>query len=243
MNVISHSLICPDDPLVTLKSCDGYYECPKSTDGRRLGPLVGYAGKYKLDDGTERAYVGDVYYNFARAEQYPAVLDHFASKLSLSISEANLIMGAPMGGILLAGAIGRHLNDVRVIFGEKKITAVATATSREESSLIIDRHEIRESDRVVLVEDICNNFSTTGKVRESVGKARGTLVGIVCFLNRSPHTEFEGIPVISLLHIPTQQWKQEDPEVAGDITMGNIVWKPKNEWNRLKVAMETAAKN
>lgn len=235
-----HKDLIAEDHLETLRRCGGYYERPKGRDGGRFGPLVVYAGKYKIDDGTERAYVGEVYFNFAKVEQYPVVLDHIASKLSLKIPEANVILGAPMGGILLAGAIGQHLNDVRAIFAEKKITTVATATSREESLLIIDRHEIHENDQVVLVEDICNNFSTTSKIHESVLKAGGTLVKIVCFLNRSSHTKFEGIPVISLLHIPTQQWKQDDPEIADYIKRGDICWNPKNkkQWDNLMAEMD-----
>lgn len=53
------------NPLAVLKALDGYYECPKDTAGKRLGPLVGYAGR----DNLGRQYVGDIYANFAVAER------------------------------------------------------------------------------------------------------------------------------------------------------------------------------
>jgi len=34
------------DHLEILRRCGGYYGCPKDAAGKRLGPLVGYAGKY-----------------------------------------------------------------------------------------------------------------------------------------------------------------------------------------------------
>ena len=35
-------------PLNLVAACGGYYECPKDKDGKRHGPLVGYAGKYTV---------------------------------------------------------------------------------------------------------------------------------------------------------------------------------------------------
>ncbi len=33
-----------------LQEFGGWYECPKDSNGKRLGPLVGYAGAYLVDE-------------------------------------------------------------------------------------------------------------------------------------------------------------------------------------------------
>ncbi len=65
------------NPLTILKKLGGYYECPKNSSGKRLGPLVGYAGTYE----TGKQYVGDVYIDFAKADQWYPVVNHFAARL------------------------------------------------------------------------------------------------------------------------------------------------------------------
>ena len=222
--------------LKTLRRCDGYYGCPRNPEGKRLGPLVGYAGKY--DD--EHHWVGDVYYNFARAERFHHVADAFARDLAAKIREQQIkldcILAAPMGGIVLGAALARQL-DIEFVFAEKKVTAAATAGSREESVLVLDRHEITPGWSVGLFEDVCNNFSTTGKAEKLVADAGAKFVAITCILNRSSEVSWATVPVMSLLHIPTLQYHQDDPEVAADIAAGNVVWKPKNNWRQLKAAM------
>src|SRR3989344_7426018 len=101
-----------EHPLDLLKRCGGYYECPRhSFDSNRLGPLVGYAGRYKGSDGKDHQYVGDVYANFARAEEYPHVLHHWACSMELQPSfdelarKADVFCGAPMGGLAFAGVL------------------------------------------------------------------------------------------------------------------------------------------
>lgn len=245
-NIKDLVMIHPNDHLETLKRCGGYYRCPTAPDAR-LGPLVGYAGKYKDASGAEKAYVGEVYYNFAMAEELPHVLDHYATcfavknmGLLLKGIDLDILLGAPMGGILTAGALGRALLR-RVVFAEKKVTAVATKEKREESILVLDRHAISAGKKVAVVEDVCNNFSTTEKIISLVEKAGSQVVAIFCWLNRSSVTEYEigetVMPVVSLLHIPTAQYRQDDPYVSSAIETGNVVWKPKDEWKRLEQAM------
>lgn len=243
--------IYPQEPLKTLRECEGYYRCPKGPGGKRLGPLVGYAGKYDSGNGVMKAYVGEVYYNFSAAEEEPFVLHHFGGLLSSKIKEANIetdaVLGAPMGGILLAGSLGFAMGG-RILFAEKKITAVATEGQREQSVLSLERHQVHKGERVVVVEDVCNNFSTTQQLLELVSRTGGSMVAIACFLNRSSESAFGGectrsIPVVSVIHVPTQQWRQDDPEVAEDVQSNNVAWKPKIEWSRLKAAMEEYSPN
>ncbi len=223
------------DPLETLKNCGGYYECPKDANGKRLGPLVGYAGTYQTPEG-EKNYVGDMYFNFARAEMHPHVRDYFALLLSMRIFarklEADVFLGAPMGGIFLTGALDR-IFCWRGIFAEKRYPQLATVNGREKSVLFLDRHRISKDDRVVLVEDVCNNFSTTDQLIGLVGQQWGQVVAVVCVINRSERVEFRNLPVLSVVHKPTPQYRQDDRAVAYDIQINNIIWQPKDEWDLL----------
>ncbi len=248
MSIFSEVPLCRD-PFELLKRCQGYYECPKDAKGHRLGPLVGHAGTY-VDGDEEKNYVGDVYYNFAMTETYPHVLDYYARSLADIVKksgiESDVVLGVPMGGILLAGALARILEN-RVIFAEKRSLnskgsgrdiGLTKVDGREKSTMILDRHRVREGDRVILVEDVCNNFSTPDKICPLVTREGGRVVAIACELNRSPYTEYESVlagrlPTLGLLHIPTAQYRQDDPSVLHDIQISNVLWKPKDEWNLL----------
>jgi len=257
-----HIEIAGDRHLETLGNCGGYYECPKGPDGRRLGPLVGYAGKYQAPDGTQKQWVGEVYANFAMAETHPHVLKFFAGCLAMrldqriSLMNIDALVGAPIGGYSLADALGFFSlgMDVQVIKAEKKVVALATPDSREKSQLAFVRHSVEKGLRYVWVEDVCNNFSTTAEGLNLIYQADGEVVAIACFLNRSPivndaysftsltsdEVKALRLPVVSVVRKVINEWKQDDPAVAEDVAAGNVVWKPKNEWDRLMQAMQSA---
>ena len=235
-----------DDALTILCKCDGYYQTPKDPAGNYTGPLVGYAGRYDDGHGNQLQFVGDVSYNFARAERFPHVRAYFAqgilSTLTRLGTDFDAIIGAPMGGILLSGDIGRMANR-RTMFMEKKVDEAETATSREKSHLIMDRHELSAGDLVVLGEDVVNNLSTTDKAWEVIKSFGAHLVGITCAFNRSGKDEFVApdgtkIPIICYAWVPTVQYRQDDPAVAQQIADGKWVKKPKDHWAELKAAMD-----
>jgi len=248
--------IAGDRHLETLDNCGGYYSCPKDPTGKRLGPLVGYAFKYKTPDNKMLQFVGDVYANFSKAEVHPHVLHFFAQelcqKLDSQIGLANIggVVGAPIGGYSLADAISLAQPDLDIdmVKAEKKVTALATEELREQSRLVFGRHDIEKGLNYVIVEDVCNNFSTTEELINLILSSGGKVAGIACFLNRSMSVGetfqpggcgTETYPVISLVRKPINEWKQDDPAVAEDIAKGNVVLKPKNEWTRLMLAMHT----
>ncbi len=243
------------DPLQMLYLHEGFYTCPKGANGERLGPLVGYAGTYDAKNGTQNHWVGDVYVNFAKAEEYPKILCNFAYSLRAVIEPlidtTSVFCGTPIGGYSFSQILGM-VYDRRVIKAEKKVVAPTPVESivgaREQSSLIFARHEIKPGENVVIVEDVCNNFSTTEELITLIEKSDAVVVGIICLLNRSLAVDAiyasheKEIPVVSLVRLPIRQYKQDDQEVAQDIAMGNVVWKPKNEWPRLMEAMKNAQK-
>jgi len=222
-----------EDPLAILKRCDGYYERPPG------GPLVGYAGR----DDQGRQYVGTVYANFAKAERHGDVLDHVADALIKKFGGITLrgdgFCGAPEGGKALAVALATRLGK-DYIFPEKQITELKTATSREKSTFVWSRHEPEPGESWWIVEDVCNNFSTTADLVKLIEERGAQVVGIICFLNRSLTINEEyspeagrALPVRALVRKVIAEYRQDDPVVAADIAAGNVVWKPKNEWARL----------
>lgn len=240
----------PNYPIEVLKALGGYYNCPKDNEtGKRLGPLVGYAGTYTGANSVQFAYVGDLYANFAKAEEWPLVMAKFGADLGkklqtellndIAYSPENLVIAGPeKGGFAIAEHLALYLG-CRKAYIEKDIIAVKTLIAREQSKLAFKRHSVGEGDIVVITEDVSNNFSTTGKAIDLVQEAGAKVLCIATILNRSPHidgvfTYKENIhPVISLVRMKAAEYKQDDPEVMGDITSGNIVWKPKDAWDTL----------
>jgi orotate phosphoribosyltransferase len=230
-----------------LHGLGGYYECPKDNTGKRLGPLVGYAGKYETSDGTKLQYVGDIYANFAIAEQYPNVMWHFAEILKEKgapiLETVDMIVGPQMGGIAIAQMLALAW-EKRFAYIEKKVTQLATDTLREQAELKIIRHTVLPGEKVLIMEDVLNNFSTAKETIELIESNGGNVVAIGALLNRSNTVTDKYaykeriIPVISLLQKEIVEYKQEDIEVAGDIQKGNVVLKPKNDWARLMKAMQ-----
>lgn len=231
--------IVPGNVIATLRNCDGVYECPMDKDDNALGTLVGYAGTYEGPDGKLLNYVGFVYYNVGKGDQWPHIVEHWARTHAQRLAGLNpdLLVAAPMGGISYMSVLKQALG-CRGIFAEKKVIETAKDGQREKSKLILGRYEVNLGDRVVIVEDIINNFSTTNDMIKLIEAAGGIVVALTCIINRSDKTcwEMDGrkIPVISLQHRPTPQYRQDDPAVARYIAVKNVVMKPKDRWNTLK---------
>lgn len=233
----------------------GYYECPKDGTGKRLGPLVGYTGRY--EGGFQ--YVGDVYANFAVLERKPQILHHFATELSWTFDLRRVIQGNQAGRLVFCGvpeggktlaALLAFITVRTYVYPEKQVFALKTETSREKSRFVWGRHEISQGDRVVIVEDVMNNFSTTDEFIRLIEASGCTVLAITGLLNRSTTIGSDFVPrgndghapvrVVPLLHREIPEYRQDDPEVAEDVRTGNVVWKPKAEWPRLMAAMEAA---
>lgn len=236
------------NPLEMLRYLRGYYVCPKDSNGKRLGPLVGYAGTYLADDGSKKQFVGDVYVNFAKAEEeiyfLLSIAISLSKKMNFLLADIDAYCGAPFGGYSIASMLGLASNR-RVIKSEKKVTAIATPNEREKSELVFGRHSVNLNEGIAIAEDVCNNFSTTEKHIGLIKKNGGDVRAIICFLNRSlqyddgyvyPPTG-EEIPIIALVRQPFPEYRQDDPEVADDIARGNVIWKPKDRWDELEKAM------
>ncbi len=234
-------------PTGMLEILGGYYERPTDASGKRFGPLVGYAGKHPSAQG-EKQYVGEVYANFAAAEEYPLIMQSWADKLfwRARIIGIDHCLGMPLGGLTFAFACALRFK-TRFGYLEKKVLQAGSGDHREKSELVFGRHKVRPGEGVALVEDVCNNFSTTREAIEVIEKAGGKPKVIFCIFNRSGITEFPVredllLPVISVEHKTLPEYRQDDPYVVEDIARGNLRSKPKTKevWEELQAVMQAA---
>ncbi len=231
--------------LAMLPGNQGYYDCPKDDTGRRIGNLVGYAGEYETAEGSGeyKHYVGERYWNFPRgAERNPLVMSAFVQTVVNQLrgmdEDIDCAFGLPQGGLIPAFEIAR-LYGCNYSCADKEVLELKTATSREKSRLTLGRHTVEKDWRSSLVEDLGNNFSTTDKAIRLVEEHGGIVTVIICMINRSPegltiwNHEGRPIPIVQAVLIPTPEYRQDDPYVAADVEAGNVVWKPKNNWDDL----------
>jgi len=227
------------DAYQILKDCNALYESPKDENGKYIGPLVAYAGM----DENGKNFVGFHYVNIAQAEQeyLPRIelSKIMAEKITQAVGKPDRLIAAPMGGIVFAASTANFL-ETHVSFFEKKVNKLADVenNTREESELVYKRHNLESGEKVIIFEDLCNNFSTTEKMIETLKSMGAEVIAIACIFNRSNKDGFMGIPVVSVLHIPIPEYKQDDPTVKDIVESGNIVLSPKKEWPRLKSAMK-----
>jgi adenine/guanine phosphoribosyltransferase-like PRPP-binding protein len=240
----SGCLLVRHNYLETLKRCKGFYECPCDSGGNFRGPLVGYAGTYEDIDGKTFHFVGAKYYNFSRADQWPAVLEIFAEAASEFLYdrdiEPTVILGVPMAGLKFSQEVAGYM-ECRHIFAEKRPVLELNSGARIVEELVLARYEIYPGDQVVIGEELVNNCSTTAKLIKLVEDAGGKVIGIVCAINRSyPFIDqYNGIPIVSVIEQPTCQYRQDEPEVVDLVKNGNVIWKPKiKDWPRLQKVME-----
>jgi orotidine-5'-phosphate decarboxylase len=251
---VGESLINSGYPLATLKNCRGYYNA-KGDDGV-IGSLVAYNGTYFVGGDVWKHYVGYEYYDFAYAEKIPAVRAYYAKIIAKNLRSAgiepNVFLGSAYGGILLTGSLGDLFPGSETIFTTKKVLAVKTDTEKEKSEPSLERHKIKPGDKVVMVEDVENNYSGASKTIELVEAQGGVVIAIVCAFNRSTteifsfkhfgETDYSEIPVISACYIPTRQFRQDDPEIKELVEQNKVDWSPKNNFEKLLETMEEAEK-
>jgi len=246
-----------------LKKRGGYYECVKDADGKRLTPLVGYAGKGR--DGKQK--VGDVYCNCAVLEEndpqfflrhlaycLPGMGLGYSSMLNQEQHQfisgnVDVICAMPLGGLafglMIASAYAK-----KYVPPEKKMIQLASEAAEEKSELVWGRYKPKSGERILIVEDAINNISTGAKAAKLIREAGAIPVGLLGLLNRSYplKTTFEYehdgekffVPVMAIQENSFPQYEQTDPEVAEDLAKGNLVPKPKQEWKRLMDAVAQA---
>ena len=234
--------ILKGSPYETFVECGGVYKSPEDRNENYLGPLVAYDGAYIDANGNKKNYVGFYHYNTIPIEQLFETREYFSNILAETI-KANLyfssyqLIAAPEDFILTI-ATADKLQCPKSFF-EKKVLEVASPKNRrkEESILIYDRQNIQVGGNYIIFEGVCNNFFTTKEMIDFIEFTGGNVVAIACIINRSEKKSFCGIPMLSVIHIPTPQYQQDDPMVQKLIEECNIVWEPEKYWSFLQEEM------
>ena len=115
------------------------------------------------------------------------------------VKNVNLVVGAAIGGILISGGVGKHLN-TKHIFSE-----------RVDGKMLFKRgFFVEKNSNIVIVEDI---ITTGGSVKELIDlllSYKVNIIGIICIVNRSEENIDFGFPFVSLLNLPSQSWSYEN---------------------------------
>ena len=154
-------------------------------------------GHFLLTSGRH----SNIYIEKFRILEDPRALDDVCRAMSETVQNQNveLVLGAAIGGILIAGGVGRYL-DVKHIFSE-----------RVDGKMELRRgFSITKGQRIIIVEDI---ITTGGSVFELIQLAKdyeAEIVHVVNLVDRSSgEVNFE-VPTTALLTIPSESWEPED---------------------------------
>ncbi len=151
------------------------------------------SGHFLLTSGRH----SDRYIEKFRVLENPSALEKVCAAMALQFDKEkiDLVLGAAIGGILLAGAVGRHLQ-VNHIF-----------TERINGKMTLRRgFRIKEQARVLIVEDI---VTTGGSVFELIEIVRGNnagIAGVSYLVDRNDTPINFGVPSKPLLKMSTQSW-------------------------------------
>ena len=154
-------------------------------------------GHFLLTSGRH----SNMYIEKFRVLENPRALDEVCKAMSEIVQNQNvdLVLGAAIGGILIAGGVGRHLA-VKHIFSE-----------RVDGKMELRRgFFITKGQRIIIVEDI---ITTGGSVFELIQLAKiyeAEIVHVVNLVDRSSGDVNFEVPTTALLTIPSESWEPED---------------------------------
>ena len=154
-------------------------------------------GHFKLTSGKH----SNQYIEKFRLLENPIALDKICSTMSVLYkkSEVDLVVSAAIGGILLAGGVGRHLN-VKHIFSE-----------RVNGKMCFKRgFNIEDGQNVLIVEDIVTTGGSINEIISLVEKYNANIVGIVSIVDRNDKKNFFKYPYETLLNFPVESWDEKE---------------------------------
>lgn len=150
-------------------------------------------GHFLLTSGRH----SDRYIEKFRLLERPAALDAVAQAMAEGIdpAEVDVVLGAAIGGILIAGAVARVL-DRRIMF-----------TERVDGRMTLRRgFELHPNDRVLVVEDIVSTGGSVKELLEVVRQAGAEVMRVACLVDRSPDGLEIAPPTKVLLRLPIVSW-------------------------------------
>ena len=154
-------------------------------------------GHFLLTSGRH----SNVYIEKFRVLENPSVLDEVCQEMAETVNNQNieLVLGAAIGGILIAGGVGRHL-DVKHIFSE-----------RVNGKMELRRgFSIEKGQKIVIVEDIITTGGSVVELIEIAHEQGSEIVHVLNLVDRSSHEVDLGVPITALLTIPSESWSAEN---------------------------------
>ena len=154
-------------------------------------------GHFLLTSGKH----SNLYIEKFRILENPQSLNKVCQTMSNLVIKKNIdiVIGAAIGGILIAGGIGRCL-DKKHIFSE-----------RINGKMELRRgFEIKKNERVLIVEDIVTTGGSIIELIDLVKQKLGSIVHIVSLVNRNASRIDFGFPSSSILNLPSISWEPKD---------------------------------
>jgi len=156
-------------------------------------------GHFKLTSGVH----SDTYIQCAQVMQHPEFMHNLCSELGKKFrgDDIDVIVGPAIGGIIMAHVMARVLGPwVRAIF-----------TERESGKMTLRRSfEIKEGEKVIVVEDVTTTGSSVREVIEIVNLRKGKVVGVGVLIDRSGGKVDFGIKTEKLLTVDIQNYLPEE---------------------------------
>ena len=154
-------------------------------------------GHFLLTSGRH----SNVYFEKFRVLENPVALDEVCKEMAEIVTNQNieLVLGAAIGGILLAGGVGRHLG-VKHIFCER----------------VNEKMELRrgfcitKGQKIVIVEDIITTGGSVIELIELAERQDAKIMHVVNLVDRSSGGVDFGVPSTALLTIPSESWEPEN---------------------------------
>ena len=116
------------------------------------------------------------YFQCAKVLQYPKYLNRFAQSIANNFMNGDIdaVISPAIGGIVLGTEVGRLLN-VKTIFAERK-----------KGDMCIRRgFEIKENDKILVIEDVITTGGSVKEVIDEVTKLGGIIFGVGVLVDRS----------------------------------------------------------
>ena len=154
-------------------------------------------GHFRLTSGKH----SNQYIEKFRLLENPIALDKICSTMANIYvkKEIDLVVSAAIGGILLAGGVGRHLN-VKHIFSE-----------RIGGNMSFKRgFNIEKNQNVLIVEDIVTTGGSINEIISLVEEYDANIIGIESIVDRNDKKKIFPYPYETLLNYPAESWIEEE---------------------------------
>ncbi len=159
---------------------------------RKSGALL--EGHFRLSSGLHSTG----YLQCALVLQHPATAELLGRSMADMARDlrATVVLSPALGGVVIGHEVGRALG-VRALFAE-----------RQDGALLLRRgFMLAESDRVLVVEDVCTTGGSTRETMQVATASGGHVVGAAAIVDRSGGTASFDVPFHALLGVdlPTYQ--------------------------------------